>query len=119
MALLAANENIFTDEEVRMAIAPVGTFDPDYLDYYNFLEAIVRVAKARPWTEEEQAELPQFDAKLDKICDLLQQTYQEEYFDAYRLAEEQFEQDRKYMPRLVMEDEEGLSEEEDDLDMGK
>ena len=70
MALLAANENIFTDEEVRMAIAPVSTFDPDYLDYYNFLEAIVRVAKARPWTEEEQAELPQFDAKLDKICDL-------------------------------------------------
>jgi len=60
------------DEEVRMAISPVSTFDHEYLDYYNFLEAIVRVAKARPWTEEEQTKLPSFDAKLDQICDLLQ-----------------------------------------------
>ena len=56
-ALLASTEVVFTEVEVANAISMVSTFDPDYLDYYNFLEALVRVAKARPWTEEEQAEL--------------------------------------------------------------
>ena len=56
-ALLASTEVVFTEVEVGNAISMVSTFDPDYLDYYNFLEALVRVAKARPWTEEEQAEL--------------------------------------------------------------
>ena len=56
----------------------VGSFDQDYLDYYNFLECIIRVAKARPWTEEEEKEVPQFDAKLDKICNVLEETYHEQ-----------------------------------------
>ena len=55
--MLASTEVVFTEVEVANAISMVSTFDPDYLDYYNFLEALVRVAKARPWTEEEQAEL--------------------------------------------------------------
>ena len=44
---------MFTEVEVQAAIEPVSTFDSDFLDYYNFLEAIVRVTKARPWSEEE------------------------------------------------------------------
>jgi len=52
---------VFTEAEVTNVLMSVSTFDPDYLDYYNFLEAIVRVTKARPWTDEEEKEYPQFD----------------------------------------------------------
>ena len=74
----------------------VSTFDPDYLDYYNFLEAIIRVAKARPWTEEEQAELQQFDSKLDRICNLLESRYHEEVYPAFEAQRENFEHERRY-----------------------
>lgn len=53
-ALLQASADGFAEAEVAAVIHGVCTFDPDYLDYYNFLECIVRVIKARPWTEEEE-----------------------------------------------------------------
>ena len=53
-ALLAAQQDCFAEAEVAQAIAGVSSFDPDYLDYYNFLECIVRVINARPWSEEEE-----------------------------------------------------------------
>ena len=93
----------------------VSTFDPDYLDYYNFLEAIVRVAKARPWTEEEQAELQQFDSKLDRICNLLESRYHEEVYPAFEAQRENFEHERRYQPRLVIDDDVRDSEEEEDM----
>ncbi len=77
-ALLQANEDVFTEAEVANAIASTGTFDPNYLDYYNFLEAIVRVANARPWSEEEQKEHIHFENKIDRICNLLEEQYYEE-----------------------------------------
>jgi len=48
-----AAEDVFAEEEVMNVIRGVCTFDQDHLDYYNFLECIVRVAKSRPWTEAE------------------------------------------------------------------
>jgi len=56
----------------------VSSFDPDYLDYYNFLECIVRVAKARPWSEEEEKKMEDFDNKIDYICTLLEKVYIDE-----------------------------------------
>jgi len=38
-----------------LSIVSVGAFDMDYLDYFNFLEALVRVCNDRPWTPEEEA----------------------------------------------------------------
>jgi hypothetical protein len=38
----------------------------------------VRVAKARPWTEEEEKDNVHFDNKLDRICSLLEEKYHEE-----------------------------------------
>ena len=51
--MLQQSNDCFAEAEVAACIQPVSSFDPDYLDYYNFLECIVRVAKTRPWTEEE------------------------------------------------------------------
>ena len=53
-ALLVAQNDGFAEAEVAAAIQGVSSFDPDHLDYYNFLECIVRTIKARPWTEEEE-----------------------------------------------------------------
>lgn len=58
--MLAVQENVFTEAEVAAAIHGVNTFDPDWLDYYNFLECIVRVTKARPYSEEEEKDLADF-----------------------------------------------------------
>ena len=106
---------MFTEIEIGACISMVSTFDPDYLDYYNFLEAIVRVAKARPWTEEEQAELQQFDSKLDRICNLLESRYHEEVYAAFEAQRENFEHERRYQPRLVIDDDVRDSEEEEDM----
>jgi len=112
--LLEQNELIFTEVEVAQAIQNVNSFDPEYLDYYNFLESIVRVAKARPWTEEEQAELQQFDSKLDRICNLLESRFHEEVYPNFEAQRENFEHERRYQPRLVVDDDARDSEEDDD-----
>ena len=67
-ALLAEKQDGFAEAEVAACIQMVGTFDMDCLDYYNFLECIVRVVKARPYTEEEEKEIPDFQLKVDRIC---------------------------------------------------
>lgn len=71
-ALLNTQEATLTEEDVEKSIEMVSTFDEHYLDYYNFLECIVRVTKARPWSEEEEKELPDFDAKIDRVCNMLE-----------------------------------------------
>lgn len=89
-ALLQAQELIFTEVEVEQTLAQTNSFDPSYLDYYNFLEGIVRVCKARPWTEEEEAAMPHFDEKLNKICNLLEDTYYEELSQIFAQQREAF-----------------------------
>ena len=74
----------------------VGTFDPNYLDYYNMLEAIVRVANARPWTEEEQKDNQHFEDKLSYICNLLEDTYYAKCHEKFEADREAFEHERNY-----------------------
>ena len=52
-AAVAAEQIIYTENEIWQSILPTGTFDSDYLDYFNFLEALVRVCNDRPWSEDE------------------------------------------------------------------
>ncbi len=106
---------MFSSDEVMLAIKNVSTFDPDFLDYYNFLECIVRVAKARPWTEEEEKEFPDFGTKLDKICNLIEVQYQQDdTVDMFEKQREDFEAERRYQPRIVVDDEEGDGDYDDD-----
>ena len=74
---------MFTEAEVEQALAPTMSFDPSYLDYYNFLEGLIRVCKARPWSAEEETALPHFDDKLNKVCNLLEDRYYEEFNEAF------------------------------------
>jgi len=93
----------------------VSTFDPDYLDYFNFLECIVRVTKARPWTEEEETNLPHFDNKLDRVCNLLEEKFHEELTPMFEQQRDAFEHERHYQPRVVVEDDEAGDSEDDDM----
>ena len=109
-------EDVFTEAEVAACIAPVSTFDPNYLDFYNFLEGIVRVANARPWTEEEQKEYQHFENKIDRICNLLEEQYYEECNPKFEQIRENFEHERRYQPRIVVPDtEEDGDSDEDEL----
>lgn len=106
----------FQEAEVFAAIASVSSFDADQLDYYNFLEAIIRTTKARPWTEEEEKEMGPFSEKLKRVCSLMEVKYAEEFLKEFEMQREAFERERKYQPRIVVDDEEiGGSDEEDNL----
>ena len=105
---------MFAHEEVLFAIKNVSTFDPDHLDYYNFLECIVRIAKAKPWTEEEEKECPDFGSKIEKISENIEKRYQDETMENFEQLREHFEAERHYQPRIVVDDEEGEGDYDDD-----
>ena len=74
----------------------------------------MRVTKARPWSEEENNEMPGFDQKLDRVCALLEGTYHDEFHPIFAQQRENFEHDRRYQPRIVVDDEEeGVSDDDD------
>ena len=111
---LPAADPVFTEVELTNCISSVGSFDPDMLDYYNFLECILRVAQNRPWNDEESKELTSFDLKLDMICGALE----EKYFyciDENEKKRQAFEKERKYQPRIVVDDDEDPVSDDEDL----
>ena len=98
------------------AIKNVSTFDPDHLDYYNFRECIVRFAKAQPWNEEEEKECPDFGSKIEFVCKKIEAKYLDDDFtmDNFTKLREHFEAERHYQPRIVVDDEEGEGDYDDD-----
>ena len=114
-ALLAVQEDVLTEIEVLQAIQSVSTFDPDYLDFYNFQECLVRVVQARPWSEEEKKECPDFDNKLDRVCAMLELKYNDDVSPIFEQNRENFEHDRRYQPRIVVDDEEEGASDDDDM----
>ena len=113
-ALLAASGEVFMANEIMQAIRPVSTFEPEFLDYYNFLECIIRVVKARPWSEEEEADAPDFASKIAKVTSQMEATYMDVVMDDFVKQRENFEAERRYQPRIVVDDEEGDLDYEDD-----
>ena len=107
-------EPVYTEIEVLNSIQNVSAFDQDMLDYYNFLECLLRVAQTRPWSKEEEAELTSFDLKLDMICGELENKYFGfiEDFEKKRVA---YEKERKYQPRIVVDDDEDPASDDDEL----
>ena len=114
IADLPPTDPVFTEVELMNCISMVSSFDPDLLDYYNFLECILRVARARPWSKEDEQELSSFDLKLDSICGELENKYFNciEDFEKKRVA---YEKERKYQPRIVVDDDEEAGSDEEDL----
>jgi len=111
---LPADDPVFTEVECMNSINMVQSFDPDMLDYFNFLECILRVAQCRPWSEEEEKELTAFDEKLNMICGALED--KNFYcFDEHEKKRQVYEKERKYQPRIVVDDDEDVISDDDDL----
>ena len=97
-------------------IQGVSTFDSEWLDYYNFLECIVRVCKAKPYSEEEEKELQGGDiqTKVAAVCERLDNVFLEQYQPVFEQQRQIFEEERRYQPRIVVDDEEdGMSDDDD------
>ena len=54
----------FDEGDVYAAIKPTCSFDEDQLNYVDFLEALVRVANAFPFTEDQLADMVTFEHRL-------------------------------------------------------
>ena len=62
----------FESEDVLTAIAPTCSFDDDQLNYVDFLEALVRVANAFPFTEEELTDMLTCESRVQHFVDKLE-----------------------------------------------
>jgi len=58
------------------AIMPVCSFEPNMMNYYGFLEALVRIADVYPFTKEQLAtDITTFDARVDFLCNQLENKF--------------------------------------------
>lgn len=46
---------LFVEEDAMQAIEPVSSFEPNMMNYYGFLEALVRIANVYPFSKEQIA----------------------------------------------------------------
>lgn len=60
-------EELFQEEEIFRCIAPVSSFDQDSLDYFHYLECLLRVALAFPHEPEEAASLTSATDKIEWV----------------------------------------------------
>ena len=65
----------FEESDVYAAIKPTNSFDDDQLNYVDFLESLVRVANAFPFTEEELADMVTFEHRLMYFIQRLEEQY--------------------------------------------
>jgi hypothetical protein len=54
----------FDEEDIHNLIANTYLFDEDQLGYVEFLECLVRIADSYPFTDEELAEMVNFEMKM-------------------------------------------------------
>ena len=84
----------------------------DFLDYFNFLEALVRVTHDRPWTPEEDA--APFTSKLQSIITSMDAKFAI-FIQNFRVQRAKFNEENKYQPQVVKALEEGGGSDDDDL----
>jgi hypothetical protein len=57
------------------AIEPVRSFDENQMDYFNFLESLVRISRVYPFSPEQEAVLTAPEMKLRFICEKIDDKY--------------------------------------------
>merc|ERR1719487_2856611 len=97
------------------AIAVCQSFDPNMLNYYDFLEAMCRIADVYPFTKVQLLDdMETFDNRVDFLCSKLETKFFElqQKFEAERQA---INEEKRYQPRSVVQDIMGddLSDEDD------
>ena len=108
----AAPVRKFEEMEVHEAIQKSFAFDNDQLGYVDFLEAIVRVAHVFPFTEEELAELVNFESKVGYFISKFDAKFKGQKEAFTRKMLHPTGDDLRYQPRVVVD------EDDDEGDMG-
>ena len=65
----------FDADDIKQAIMPCRAFDEENLGFVEFLEALVRIAACYPFTEEEQADMVNFEMRMGFFIDKLMMKY--------------------------------------------
>lgn len=107
-------EPLFGPDEIFGAIANTQSFDSNYLDYFDFLEALVRVTLAKPWSADKE-DIP-FNSKLQEVINKIDDRYGdkgEDLVKRYKNVRQHMDQQCMYQPRVVRDD-----DAEDDEDEG-
>lgn len=105
-------EILFKEEDVMDLIRPIQCFD-DMLDYYNYLEALWRVAWHFPFSKDELQVYSTIEKKFKWMMELLNAQYKDQIKD-YDLYLKEKEQRTTYQPRTVVPDEEEDMTDDDD-----
>ena len=90
----------FDEEDIHNLIANTYLFDEEQLGYVEFLECLVRIADAYPFTDEELAEMVNFEMKMIFFMQRLE--------DKYNNLKHDFRKDmldEQYQPRVVVDEE--------------
>lgn len=82
---------LFKDDDVLEVIRPVQSFEDNMLDYYNFLEALWRIALAYPFSKEEQQQYHSVEQKFNWLILKLNNRYKDQIkeYEKYRNDKEQ------------------------------
>lgn len=104
---------MFTEQDAHAAIDPVCSFDEGQLDFFNFLECLVRVTRVYPFTAEQEAILTSPDQKLRFLCEKVDDKFGG-LVEQFRAQREEIERTKMYQPRVVVDDEEDVSDDDDD-----
>lgn len=101
----AVPEKIFSETDAMEAIMPVHSFSEDALDFFNFLDCIVRISRVYPFTAEQEAVLIEPERKLRFLCEKIDDKYHN-VIEPFRVMREEIERQKLYQPRVVVDDEE-------------
>lgn len=103
----------FEEMDLHSAINNSKAFDDESLGYIDYLEALVRMASAYPFTPEQEAEFtPGFETKMMFFIQKLEDKFTKLKDDWHIKASNPNSDDLKYQPRIVVDE-----DDDDDFEM--
>jgi ribosomal protein L12E/L44/L45/RPP1/RPP2 len=106
---------LFTENDAMNAIEPCQSFDHNMLNYYDFLEALCRIADVYPFTKVQLLDdMESFDNRVDFLCSKLE-AKNFDLMQKFEMERQAINEERRYQPRSVVQDIMGddLSDEDD------
>jgi len=106
---------LFTENDAMNAIDPCQSFDSNMLNYYDFLEALCRIADVYPFTKVQLLDdMESFDNRVDFLCGKLE-AKNFDLMQKFEMERQAINEERRYQPRSVVQDIMGddLSDEDD------
>merc|ERR1712166_276136 len=101
----AVPEKIFSEADAIAAIEPVHSFEENSLDFFNFLDCIVRISRVYPYAVEDEAILTAPELKIKFLIEKIDNEYKP-IVEMFRQNREEIERQKLYQPRVVVDDEE-------------